>query len=259
MRKGRLIEQILSDHTIRWDAIYNVLHWKGRHRHKKRWRRTLIAEALCRAFPRGGRRPAPAATPSPMVATAALPPPPPGGDPTTPSPSPSASSPSTPPPLTPTANAEPSDDLGEIATAEVWRRFHTVFPVLSLYRTAWNSQSPVARASPPDSPVSSRYEAAWKAAAAADGGGATLPLPLVAQILGWPAGLTPSLPLVVLLAARLWPSQPWGDWAADDGATLRRAAVPFVRRAACLVHGFAMGGCDPRGVWEAIELPRRSG
>ena len=40
MGKGRLMETLLADPTIHWDAIFGVLTLRGRHRHKRRWRRT---------------------------------------------------------------------------------------------------------------------------------------------------------------------------------------------------------------------------
>ena len=77
------------------------------------------------------------------------------------------------------------------------------------------------------------------------------------------------------LARRLYPSKPWNRatarrisgrrcvrerWTstgADGGSVHSGAAVAYLRRAACLLHGFIRGGCALAGLWEAIRLPDR--
>lgn len=240
MRKGRLVENLLGDPSIQWDAIYGVLHWKGRHRHKKRWRRTLIDKVLGRAFPRGGRRKEEGPVPTPVSVPRPAPPITVESDPPVDRIVPS-------PPSYTDAGAELS---GEVSTVDIWNRFRAAFPILSLYRAVWNPHSPVARAAPPRS--AEEWSGLWK-------GCAGVPLLRIARAADWPVDLDPVLPLVGPLAAQLWPRHPWDEWITADGAAvICHAAVPFLRRSACLVHGFQLGGCDPRGVWEAIGLPHRT-
>ena len=44
MRKGILIETALQDPSIDWDAIFQSLALRGRHKTKKRWRRAVIQD-----------------------------------------------------------------------------------------------------------------------------------------------------------------------------------------------------------------------
>ena len=44
MRKGILIETALQDPSIDWDAIFQSLSLRGRHKTKKRWRRAVIED-----------------------------------------------------------------------------------------------------------------------------------------------------------------------------------------------------------------------
>jgi hypothetical protein len=79
----------------------------------------------------------------------------------------------------------------------------------------------------------------------------------IGHALGWPPPLLAVAPVFLLpLARRLFPERPWHSWDGGDGSVARQA-VPYLRRAASLVEGFLAGGCDPRGVWEAICLPER--
>jgi hypothetical protein len=248
MRKGQLMERVLADDTIRWEAIYPTLSWKGRHRHKKRWRRALIVSVLHRRFPRGGRRrrrggPPSAAPPQPQPQEV-------GG--------PEATTEGMPPRAGPSATAPPAvravSELADVSTEDVWNRFRVVYPILAVYRTGWNPSTPVAHAHP-----KKEWDDLWTAAAGADpaGPGKAVTLRDIAHSLGWPAELDSGLPLVSYLATRLWPAHPWNEWMSADADAFRRDAIPFLRRAACLLHGFVMGGCNPHGVWEAIRLPER--
>ena len=81
----------------------------------------------------------------------------------------------------------------------------------------------------------------------------------VARVTRWPDPLLEDshLELIVPLSRRLWPDEPWDQWVMPDTGFLRRATVPWIRRTACLLMGFHLGGCSMRGVWEAIALPGR--
>ena len=50
MRKGILIETALQDPSIDWDAIFQSLSLRGRHRTKKRWRRAVIQDQGTHSF-----------------------------------------------------------------------------------------------------------------------------------------------------------------------------------------------------------------
>lgn len=84
----------------------------------------------------------------------------------------------------------------------------------------------------------------------------------IGEALDWPEVLRHSetTDRLLPLCAMLWPRHPWAVWVrGGDGAPPRaaRGAVPWLRRAACLLHGFHLGGCSVRGVIEAMRLPRR--
>lgn len=88
-----------------------------------------------------------------------------------------------------------------------------------------------------------------------DGGDRRAAVAQVGATLGWPAAMLrpATVQLVLDLARRLWPTLPWLAWSGVDG-TVSRGAVPYLRRAAALLHGF---GDTLPGVWEAIRLPDR--
>lgn len=242
--KRQLVQQVLGDKDIHWDAIFATLKWKGRHRHKKRWRRTLIDSVIRRVYPRGGRRYGCRAPPEKKYEEADI----------------RESSPpgSTSDPKTDAGDEEKNNNIGlhavaaatefdALPTEDVWNRFRVVYPILAVYRTGWNPQSPVAlrRTKPKD------WDGLWS------GSTGTAALRCIAHSLDWPAELEPGLHIVARLAIRLWPAHPWSDWMSDDAGAFRRGAIPYLRRAACLLHGFLLGGCNPFGVWEAIQLPTR--
>lgn len=41
MQKGVLVQRMLTDSSIQWEAIFTVLQLRGRHRSKLRWRRAV--------------------------------------------------------------------------------------------------------------------------------------------------------------------------------------------------------------------------
>ena len=140
-------------------------------------------------------------------------------------------------------------ELQSFDPLEVWDQFRTVFPVLAVYRRGWVSAVDVAQA-PPDMDQAqwSDLWTQWRARPDAIG-----------TLLRWPPAVMDVCSLLLPLCRLLWAEEPWLDWfpPTADPETVPRAIVPLLRRAACLCHGFHLGGCSPRGVWEAIALPNR--
>lgn len=152
------------------------------------------------------------------------------------------------PPAPPRSHPEepgsPVPRIAAFTSESVWDHFRTVFPVLALYRSGWLPPAgPLVNATDPP-PLG--WELLWSAHAG------SVPVDAIARSLGWPPELFDVLHLVLPLARRLWPIH---VPVAATGVT--PCALPYVRRAACLLHGFQLGGCAPRGVWEAIKLPSR--
>ena len=141
---------------------------------------------------------------------------------------------------------------------EVWDRFQNIFPVLAIYRKGWVLVNILGERHDPE--VCQEWEAMWlrhseRTASARELG----------EVLRWPALLiTEALHLLVPVARFLWPDLPWdAAWLVpteDDAAPLiRRAAVPVLRRTACLLYGFQLVGCSAGGVYEAMKIPGRMG
>ena len=105
MRKGRLVQSIIRDSTIPWDALFVSLAMRGRHRAKMRWRRAVVEEAIRRPFLRGGaRRRRSRCPPSPVAPTAV------------------------------DHQHHCEAELDAFAPEAVWCHFRSTFPVLALYR-----------------------------------------------------------------------------------------------------------------------------
>ena len=81
-----------------------------------------------------------------------------------------------------------------------------------------------------------------------------VPLRNIAECLAWPDEVLGVLDLVVPMMRRLWVDIDEGEEALD----LERRTVPWLRRTACLLHGFVLGHCSVRGVWEAVSLGGRT-
>lgn len=237
MRKGRLIASVLTDPTIDWDALFAVLTLRGRHRGRQRWRRVLVQSLMRRHFPRGGARQA-AAPPAAVVGAGG------GGR-----------------ALCEAPWYEDVAELAPFAPADVWERFRDAYPVLAVYRSGWIPDAALASTAHPDP---AHWAALWQRDA--DG---YADLADVAAALAWPDEVCApaALVMIVPLCTRLWHELPWSVWAvapADAGVStdssvdaaprVRRAAVPVLRRCACLLRGFHLGGCSVRGVWQAIRL-----
>ena len=223
MRKGVLAQTLLDDPTIQWDVIFRMLSLRGRHRAKQRWRRAVIHDAIRRPFLRGGaRRSKPAQPKSPPPAE---------------------------PVVRPLKLAPWFIDVRELqsfAPLEVWDRFRVVFPVLAVYRSGWVASEAIATVTSELEPeVWSNVWREWRTT-----------VDVIAATLQWPAAVLDVLNLLIPFAQRLWPDEPWAEWV--DAHTVARAVVPYLRRVACLCYGFHLGGCSPRGVWEAIILPGRN-
>lgn len=231
MRKGVLLATILADRTVAWDAVLAEAGAGGgpvrRGGRNRRWRRAVVLGLLRRRFPRGGynhnnhhRRPRGEAKPKKAEAAAPL-------------------------------RAAPwfidVRELAAFCAGDVWARFQATYPVLAVYRAGWVATSPIAEAPAAGSWDTAAWDALWR-----DDG--TVPLPALGAALGWPAALCVA-PYLLPLARALYPEEPWDAWT-EPGA-VRRGAVPALRRTACLLHGFALGGCEPRAVWEAVAMPRR--
>lgn len=179
-------------------------------------------------------------------------------------------------------------ELAAFAPAEVWDCFRTAYPVLAVYRGGWVGRRPRdSTTRKPNGPFGGRRTAArgrvpaaataaaaqpdpgvWEALWQRDGDGAAA-VADVGAALDWPEFLQRRdagdrlLPVCTLL----WPDRPWAVWTrrpavlADDAhhpPRVARGAVPCLRRAACLLHGFHLGGCSVRGVFEAMRLPWRA-
>lgn len=245
MRKCKLMQTVLEDASVQWDEIFSTLALRGRHRSKLRWRRAVVQENLRRVFPRGGarensgRRPRGAQSHGPRT--------PPG---------PAADAARRPVPSLRTAPwFIDVRELQAFAPLEAWERFRTVFPVLAVYRAGWIASLEVSRALKDriDPPL---WEAMWQSGSATP--------EAIAFALQWPRAVVDVVGILVPLCQRMWPEEPWREaWIVPDPAgqgdgRLMRAAVPYLRRAACLLHGFHLGGCSPKGVWEAILLPDRT-
>jgi hypothetical protein len=249
VRKCQLMDAIIKDPTVQWDEIFSTLALRGRHRHKLRWRRAVVQENLRRSFPRGGARAnsgrRPRAAANTVAATAAAT--------TTTSGSPVVGG-RTPAALRTAPWFIDVRELQAFAPLEAWERFRAVFPVLAVYRAGWVASLEVSR-SLADLIDAALWEAVWQSG--------TATVDSIAFTLQWPAAVCDVVGILLPLCRRLWPEEPWTDaWitteAPDGAARVTRATVPYLRRAACLLHGFHLGGCSPKGVWEAILLPDRA-
>ena len=234
MHKGRLIDTILQERLLDWDALFRAMHIRGRHRSKMRWRRAIITDCIRRPFPRGGSRKARPAAPVPETAA---------------------------PPLDEKPSIAQVPELSGFSPEQVWGRFRCVFPVtreqlngcrcslaqLAVYRAGW--VAPTGGLADAVDPAPLGWELLWTAHAG------RVPVAVIGRALGWPDSLTDISHLIPPLARRLWPHG-MDDAAADD-LLVPRGCLPYIRRTACLLHGFQLGGCAPRGVWEAIKLPSR--
>jgi hypothetical protein len=210
MRKGILVNAVIGDETVDWDALFTELQLRGRHRRRKRWRRVVLENTIQRRFVRGGRRPRPRTPPVGL------------------------------PPIS--AADQDARAFAGFSPASVWDHFCVVYPVLALYRRGWAADRAAERnravalrphpetAAPIDPPPDS-----WA--------GLWLGQPSVCDIgsvLRWPQDVMghDALPLVLPVARRLWPQEPWDRWVGAGGTAVQtRAAVPYLRRAACLLHG----------------------
>ena len=245
MRKGQLLQRVVEDSTIDWEALYPITGLKGRHRRKRRWKQCFVMEhILKRVFPRGGSRhggrPLRSAPPPGVGSVAAGP---------------------TAPPVRLLKAAPWFVDIQELAPfrpEEVWVRFEGLYPVLAIYRAGWVA-TPMTIASPPSDLVLAEWDALWLNPERLG----LCSLLSVGQALQWPSILlADAMELLVPMARLLWPAEPWdeAEWVvavAPATWAVRRAAVPYLRRTASLVHGFQVGGCSARGVWEAMRIPTR--
>lgn len=224
MRKGKLLTVCLSDPTIDWDGIFNAAGMRGRHRAKRRWKQAYVANVLVvRRFPRGGSRRG--ARPPECAAL------------------------DTERPLNTAPWYRDIRELSAFSTDDVWNHFRIRYPVLALYRKGWVADNHIAREAPCSLVA---WEAFWEdreTASARD----------IGEVLGWPAVLLDEAhDIVVPIAVQLWKDCPWDTaWLAENGQAVHRAAVTFLRRTACLLYGFQLGGCSARGVWGAMRLPTR--
>lgn len=222
MQKERLVRLVLGDPTIHWDEIYRVLALKHRHRGKTRWRRLLVAAAVQRRFPNGRQPRPPCRADDDGAALAAL---------------------------------------GAFDPETVWERFRCTFPVLAVYRAVWSPASPIAAAPP----VGGGATAAWNRLCHAIRSAGHVDLATVADELGWPRRIADEAQrlrpdALTTMARSLWPEQRWTTWLTAGGCGVTdAAALPYLRRAACLLHGFALGGGSARAVTAAMRLPHRSG
>jgi hypothetical protein len=243
MRKCQLMDAVLKDPTIQWEEIFSTLALRGRHRNKLRWRRAVVQENLRRSFPRGGARANSGRRP--RITGGSRAPPTPGGEGVVP--------PSRPLSLRVAPWFVDVRELQAFAPLEAWERFRVVFPVLAVYRAGWIASLEVSQALTDriDAPL---WEATWQSGSATPDA--------IAFALQWPRAVVDVVGILVPLCQRMWPDEPWSEaWIVPDAASgdvrVMRAAVPYLRRAACLLHGFHLGGCSPKGVWEAILLPDR--
>jgi len=226
MCKGTLVQRVLIDQTVDWDALYDCMDMKGRHRRKRRWKQWFVVHHLLRRkFPRGGsRRHSPRHLPA-----------------------------DTPTPL-PLKTAPWFVDIRELAPfrpEEVLEHLAAIYPILALYRTGWQPAHAVSHIN-----VDFKIEA-WNALWQE---GEHQTILSIGSTLGWPLLLLQDAADIILPVARLlWPQEPWdAAWVEVGTGRVARASVPFLRRAACLLHGFQIGGCSARGVWEAMRMPTRS-
>jgi hypothetical protein len=225
MRKGVLIDSILTNETIHWDGIFESLELRGRHKGKKRWRRAVIQDAIRRPFLRGGARKRgvaclslrPAALPQRLLKAAPW--------------------------------FVDVQELQSFDPREVWDQFCICFPVLAVYRKGWVPSQDVANTPPNLDPV--HWDSIWTEWRTS--------VLVVGETLEWPPAVMDMCTLLVHLSRKLYPTEPWDDWFPEEisHTSVPRAIIPLLRRAACLCYGFHLGGCSPRGVWEAITLPNR--
>ena len=230
MKKGLLIETVLADNSINWDRIFQSLALRGRHKEKKRWRRAVIVDTMRRPFLRGGARRRGDSCNLPRVRA---------------------------PPPAPVSYrllkvAPWFVDVRELQAfepQEVWDQFCICFPVLAIYRKGWASVRDVANV--PSHMEPALWSGIW--------GAWRTHVSNIGEALNWPPCVMEICGLLVPLSRKLYPEEPWEEWFPDgaDTETVPRAIVPYLRRSACLCHGFHQGGCSPRGVWEAITLPTR--
>ena len=139
-------------------------------------------------------------------------------------------------------------ELQSFNPSDVWEHFRTVFPVLAVYRSGWIASSEIATV--PTFLDAEEWNSAWSEW--------RVTVEVLGRLLRWPESVMDVSNILVPLTHKLWPQEPWSEWLPEDQkGTVPRAIVPHLRRTACLCHGFYLGGCSPRGVWEAVSLPNR--